>query len=315
MLKYVRWSARLLGLVPACLAAQGGRTALPLLQLPASARALALGGSAVLLQGDDAALFFNPAQLLSAGRVRARVGAGGSFQSWLASSSLSALSAVLPVAGGALGVGVQALDYGSGEGIDPDPSTGGETGISTGQRVTATEIAGSLGYAHPLGPVQAGGAVKVVRQRLADESAGGAALDVGASTRWHGAAIAASMQNLGASMRMSGRGAAMPALVRLGVATPPVRREALGLVALGEVARVRDLPLVPIGALEGRWIAANGIRVFLRVGVRRDPADDLASPASVGAGFATRHLAVDYAYRGLGEIGQATHRIGLRWWR
>ena len=50
------------GLVPAAARAQGGQSAAIILELPASPRAMALGGAGTSLEG-DAAIFYNPAQL------------------------------------------------------------------------------------------------------------------------------------------------------------------------------------------------------------------------------------------------------------
>ena len=83
-------------LVPAASLAQGGRTGAIVLELPASARALALGGAYVAAGADDAALFYNPSQLATLeGRA-----ASMSVQPYIEGSTLGALSAAFQLGPG-----------------------------------------------------------------------------------------------------------------------------------------------------------------------------------------------------------------------
>ncbi|HET6701513.1 MAG TPA: hypothetical protein VFH14_06910, partial [Gemmatimonadaceae bacterium] len=94
-------------LVSAPALAQGGRTSAIVLELPASARALALGGAYVTAGADDAALFYNPSQLAT---VEGRA-ASMSVQPYIEGSTLGALSAAFQLGPGTVGVGVQVLSY------------------------------------------------------------------------------------------------------------------------------------------------------------------------------------------------------------
>jgi hypothetical protein len=89
--------------------AQGGANAAPVLELPASARARALGGAYVAASGDDASLFFSPAQL---GTV-ARQAVAATEQRYVEGSTLFALSGAVRVGRSSVALGVQALDFGS----------------------------------------------------------------------------------------------------------------------------------------------------------------------------------------------------------
>src|SRR5688572_32527262 len=91
--------------VPAISLAQGGRTGAIVLELPASARALALGGAYVTAGADDAALFYNPSQLAT---VEGRA-ASMSVQPYIEGSTLGAASAAFRLGPGTVGVGVQVL--------------------------------------------------------------------------------------------------------------------------------------------------------------------------------------------------------------
>ncbi len=157
-----------------------GQSALtmPVLLQPASARGLGLGGASVVLDGDDAAIFSNPALI---GRTPVGSGvasAGLSMQPYLASSVLSALSASVFTHGWWFASGVQSLDYGSSPEIIPDESTGGETGTETGATVSAEEFALVAGAARSIGHhVAVGLSAKALDQNIAGE-------DAAAPRRW-----------------------------------------------------------------------------------------------------------------------------------
>lgn len=185
------------------LAAQPSPTAALVLELPSSARALGLGDAFVAVGNDEAAIFYNPAQLASL-RTTA---AGLSVQQYLASSTLAAAAAALRVGPGTLGVGVQVLDYGSGEAVIVGP--GGP--MPTGETVTAGDYVGLLSYAVAVGGVRVGATAKFVAQRLASESGSTGAVDLGAALDvWGGATVAVSLQNVGGDITLGSSTAPLP---------------------------------------------------------------------------------------------------------
>ena len=90
-------------------AQSGGTSAAVFLEHPASARALALGGAYTAVGGDDAVLFFNPAQLAT----REQASAGLSVLRFALESTFGAFSAATRVGPGTIGFGVQVVNYGS----------------------------------------------------------------------------------------------------------------------------------------------------------------------------------------------------------
>ena len=122
------------GVVPAAALAQaqGGASAAIILELPASPRAMALGGAGTSLEG-DAAIFYNPAQLAAVQHVAASLSA----QRYIFSSTLGAFSAAARIGPGTAAIGVQALEYGSEDEVVPDENFGGERGRLTGATVDA----------------------------------------------------------------------------------------------------------------------------------------------------------------------------------
>jgi hypothetical protein len=291
--------------------AQGGRHAAVLLELPASARALALGNAGAALAGDDAALFYNPAQLALAGGASA----GLSVQRYLAASTLAAVSGATRLGPGVVALGVQTLDYGSEDEVVPDPAYGGERGIATGASVSANDFAATVGYAAHLARLRVGAAAKLVRQRVADQSGStvagdfGAALDVGA-----GATLSLALQNVGGDLTVGASRGALPTALRLGAAVPLPSVGGLDVLATAEAAQVRDGGFDAGGGAEVTWRGTGGLSLVGRVGaLPRSGAD--VSRFTFGGGIAAKHLALDYAYQGFETVGGSTHRVGVRWWR
>jgi hypothetical protein len=294
-------------------AAQGGAHAAVLLELPASTRALAVGGAAAALLDDDEALFYNPAQLAAV----AHLSVGLSVQPYLANSVLGAASGAMRLGPGALALGVQTLEYGSADEVTPDPLSG-ETGVATGNRISASDLVASAGYALELRHVRVGGALKRVRQRVADVSGGVTAADLGAAVALGGwGTVGVAVQNLGGRLQLGGTGAPLPRLVRVGAALPTWRAGIVDVRTAVDAVQVRDGRLVPCGGADVTWRApSGGLALAARAGVRgRGSSGEDVSPFSFGGGLAKGHVALDYAYESFRTIGGASHRVGLRWWR
>ena len=126
--------AALVAVAPAA-AAQGGRTAAIVLELPSSTRALALGGAYVAAGADDAALFYNASQLAT---IEGRA-ASMSLQPYIEGSTLGAISGAFRLGPGTVGIGVQVLSYGSTDEYVCDETTQCERGELTGRTVSANE--------------------------------------------------------------------------------------------------------------------------------------------------------------------------------
>lgn len=305
-------------LLPAAAGAQAGASAATVLELPSSARAMALGDAYAAIGDDDASLFYNPAGIAALGRVSASL----SVQRHVASSTLAAGAFALPLWRGVLGVGVQALDYGSAPEIVPDPEFGGERGIETGAEIGAQDVVLSVGYAATLGtPGLAAGTgvgltAKYVHQQVAGEGGGTPAFDIGIAQRLgERLSLGASVQNLGGELTLAGASAPLPRTLRFGAALQLPTVGALALQATAEGVRPREGSVVPAGGLEATWRSRNGIAVAARVGGAGTPEDAAGSALSFGAGIAARTLALDYAYRGYDAIGGSVHRVGIRWHR
>jgi hypothetical protein len=305
-------AAMLVAVAPAPLRAQGGRTGAVVLELPSSARALALGGAFVALGADDASLFYNASQLAT---IEGRA-ASMSVQPYIEGSTLGAASVAFNVGAGTIGVGVQMLSYGSADEFVCDDSTGCERGEPTGRTISASDIAFSVGYGTAVRMVRVGIAAKYVRQSLADASGGAPAIDVGAAIDvWRGATVGVSIQNVGPGVTTAHTTAPLPRLVRFGAALPWRGVGPFDVLGTVEVAQFRTGDVVPLGGAEMTWTSANGLALSARVGALAQTTGAATSPLSFGAGMRARRFALDYAYQSFDALAVTTHRFGLRWWR
>ena len=302
----------LVALAPLALGAQAGSSAAIVLELPASTRAMALGGAYGAVGSDDAVLFYNPAGLATVERMSA----GLSVQRHLASSTLAAASGAAHVGPGTLGLGLQVLDYGSEPEIVPDPAYGGERGIATGNDVSAQDLVATVGYGLARGRLRAGLGAKLVRQRIAGASGSAPAFDIGGAMDLpYGATLSAALQNVGGDLAIAGTSAPLPKHLRLGAAMPIRGLMPVDLFVTGQLVQPREGRALPAGGIEAQWRSTNGLQLAARAGAASRPEDSAASMLTFGAGLASRHLGLDYAYQGYDLVGGGVHRLGVRWQR
>ena len=288
------------------------------LALAPSPRATALGGAyAAGAPGDPFALFHNPAGIAGP-RAADRHGAigwvlGGAYRAHVGDAASGSLAARFVAPGGAAAVALRYLDYGAVEEIVPDPAFGGERGMATGARVRGTEVALSTAYAFEVGVVALGAGLDVVRTDLVDLDAVAVAGAAGARVGlWDGRlAVGAAVQNLG-SDGGPGRDAPLPRTYRGGVALALAAASRLRVRVAADAAGPWDRIRPALGAEVG-LVGNGGVVLEARLGwdgsVGRG---DALEEFSYGGGIALGALAVDYAYRGVGVLGDA-HQIGVRY--
>ncbi len=289
-------------------AQDGGATGAIVLEHPASPRAMALG-SAVVAAGDaDASLFANPAAIAGGG-----LRGSASGQGWIAGSRLGAISLSFGGAGGAIGVGIRALSYGSEREIVPDTvNFGGQRGMETGRTISANEIAASVGYGRALGRVRVGVAGGWIRQQIANVTGGAPFVDVGATIALsRGVAAGVAVQNLGGSLELASTASALPRLIRAGIAIP-VAAGPVTIALSGEGVHSEAAGSEGRAGLEATWRAASGVSVQGRAGFRGGATESTLGRTTFGGSLGTARVGADYAYQTLGALGGATPRIGIR---
>jgi len=301
----------ILAAIAACLIsprapAQASGSSVPLLELPASTRALALGNAFVAAGNDEASIFYNPAQLATVPKLSA----GLSVQQWFLGQTVAAAAAAVHAFHGTAAIGLQVLDYGSSERSFDD---GGGLGEPTGAEISAGDYVASIAYAVSISKLRVGATGKYVSQRLVDESGGTGALDLGAALDVKGVTLAASLQNVGGEISLAGDRRALPRLVRVGAAIPVHGVGPVDLLATVELTHM-DGETEPFGGVEVEYQAPGGVTILGRVGALDRPTGADISPVAFGGGVRALHFALDYAYEGSAVFG-AMHRVGVRWWR
>lgn len=279
----------------------------PVLRVPASTRALAMGDAGSALADVDA-LFRNPAQL-----AVARGLAGGASR-WGAGATLVSLALALPVAPGGLGLGVQHLTQAAA--CDPcrAPFDAGEGSLGRDARTAgaASSSVLTLGFGRDLDGVRVGVAAKWVELQVPSARAGAFAVDVGVARRVGWASVAASAQNLGTRLRATDATPARDLLSRatLGVATEGRWVGPFDLSAAAELAYLDGGELVPGAGLEMGYSPIEGYAVAGRVGARRVVGGDVG-PLSLGAALSRDRVTLEYAFQPIAARGDL-HRVGLR---
>jgi opacity protein-like surface antigen len=281
----------------------GGSTSGEFLRLSAGAHAPAVGGAMTASATGADAIFYNPAGLgwLGAGGGRE---VAATYQSLAGEANYGDLSVAIPAGErGGLSLGVKYVDYGS---IDRTTLTTAGLFV-TGNRAGsfgAHDLSASIGYGRRWTNLSVGVAGKFVSSQLDDVSATAGAVDAGFQYKLIGLPlrIGATVQNLGSSLKYDLVAEDLPLLGRVG-ATGTFFRDRLRIHADIEWARNESAAFM--GGAE--FDVASMLTV--RAGYDgRNEADD--SPYTVGLGFHSGALSLDYAYAPFGDLGD-NHRVGL----
>jgi hypothetical protein len=304
----------LLGLLALVLAAapraqdQAGTTAAPFLGLGVDARGNAMGTAQVATTEGPAALHWNPAALAATASRRGLGAAVFSNSEWFVHSRHQFFGLTLNAGGlGHFGVSVTALDYGE------EAVTTIEQPEGTGEFYAALDLAVGVSYARSLTDRFAfGGTVKLIRQQIWNESASGAALDLGVryETGYRGITIGMAMANFGTDMRLAGRDLRQPIDI-----DPNQGGNNEGLPAQLEVNEWR----LPLSFRVG--VAADAVRTSSQrvvVAVEGQAPSDNAQSASAGVEYAFRDLlfvrgGYRQAFSNVAEDGGWTLGAGLRY--
>jgi hypothetical protein len=291
--------------------AQAPATPPLILHVPSSARTTALGDAWVAGRDQDV-IFYNPAQLIGAGRdfgvSVVRPGTGG-----------TAVSAASAYAAGkwslTLGWGARVL------GFDVDPAA--PYPYSTDVLLTRGPASGqstllAFGGAVAYKGLRIGAAGKYVSDRASTPLGAGVPVsitqhawlvDIGAARNMLGGVVAFSAQNLGRAVTDDPAILITPQQFLAGYSmTRPAGPLDIGLY--GQVTMRPDWVAPAAGGEIGySWI--EGYSVTIRAGVRR-PETDAQKPVSIGAAFTADRLTIEYGVQFV-DGGRASHGVTVRW--
>lgn len=284
--------------------AQRDRYAPLVLQLPASARTMAMGGVTAATRDVDA-VFGNPA-LVGGNNTLSMTGAR-----YPSNATAGLLATAMNVGSLGIGVGVTVLDAPSTVEFPPLRSQlllHEEEQARTGSSLAAT-VAASFNWKG----FRWGAAAKYAEERANLGRGGTYAGDIGVTKDIRNGTITTGLavQNIGAPLRGTGVGRNVPTRVALGIG-----RGGYGLgkwFDLGGAANFavrRDGRFVPSGGGELSYVPIEGVSFALRAGVRT-PELHAQQPVTAGVGVMLDRVSLDYGWEDMRGSGGA-HRISIR---
>ena len=278
--------------------AQRERYAPLILQLPVSARAVAMGGVSMGMRDVDAA-FGNPA--LAGGNNTLSV-SGARYSSGASTGHLATAMNVGPLG---VAVGVQLLDARTRFADFPARS---DVLTDEGVRSTASlgaDVATSFAWKG----MRWGGTVRYVEERFSNVRATSVAFDVGASRNYFNGAVTAgvALQHLGRDLQVGTRRAQLPARASLGATMGGYALSRwLDLGASANVAVRRDGRAVPAAGGEITYVPIEGVSIAFRGGAR-SPELKAERPLTAGLGLSFDRLSLDYGWEDMRWKGGAHH--------
>lgn len=282
--------------------AQRERYAPLILQLPASARSVAMGGLSMGTRDVDAA-FGNPA-LAGGNNTLSFTGAR-----YASGASTGHLASAMNIGALGLSVGVQMLDAHTRFGGFPARS---DVLTDEGVRANAglgANVAASFSWKR----MRWGAAARYVEERFSDVRATSVAFDLGASRNfWNGAITTGlALQHLGRDLEIGAAQTQLPARASLGAAMSGYGiSKWFDVGASANVAVRRDGRVVPAAGGELSYVPIEGVAIALRGGVRA-PELDAQRALTAGLGASFDRLSLDYGWQDMRGRGGA-HHLTLR---
>ncbi len=289
-------------------AQDAGSTGAQVLQFLPGSRAVALSGAYVAVSGDADALFYNPA-----GIANLRRAATLSYESYVGDVAFGSLGVATRVAAFTIGASVAFLNAGDIREVIADPEFGGNTGVESGQVVSASESALRVVAALPLmdGRLRAGAALGFVATALAEQRQSAPIADVGAQYDFGPASIGVSLRNIGTDLSADADDR-LPTEARLGASTQ-LLRAGVGVVnASAElVSRLAEGSFTIAAGIEAGLPHTDARPFALLARVGFDGESNHLGALRAGASIGFREVAFDYTFQQLDFLG-SVHRFGLR---
>lgn len=282
-----------------CLWGDPGRSTANYLNVDVGAKAAALGGNQFGAEDDSFAQYYNPAFLARISQKEV----GFMHNEFFSDIRQNVLNYAQPIRTGSVATTLSYLSYGQISGFSTEGSPTGELsandwllGVSWGRN-----------WKDRWESLASGASLKILRKTLADSSATGIAIDLGASYEFkheklRGLRFAGSIQNLGPGLKFKDDSSPLPLKFVFGWAYS-LWGSALTLAVDGTLNR------------ESPFYASTGIEYkilktfFLRLGYRGNKRAE--KNLTYGVGFANPRFAVDYAFIPYGDLGD-THRISAQ---
>ena len=275
-----------------------GTTGAQFLELPAGARAIALGSAYTSVSGDPFSAYYNPAGLagldkLSVGLMHAAYFQDISYEYGVFAAPAGKL--------GVLAVSAQSLSVGRLAEID-------KTGAQTGDSLKPNDTALSAIFAKRLGALDLGVTAKYIRSQIRD-SASTIAGDLGLQAKAGKYSFGFSVLNVGRGLKFHGEESGLPTTARIGASA---RLSPELFFSVDGIAPKGAGPLIAAGAEYG-LVSGRKMKMTARAGYNSRYASgklDGFPGINAGAGLALGGLNIDYAWSLYGELG-TVHRFSF----
>ena len=299
--KLTKWTAVLTLALPVLLMAQrgdeeggadkSGSVAFKFLNLHYDARGAALGGLVAQAAGAEA-LYWNPAGLAKADGL----GFNAGMTQWLVETSYMNAGVVMPMAGGVLGVGFVAVDYGDFMKAGWQEVSGSYVFKPNIETFTASDNALQVSYGRFLSDkFSIGGSAKMVSENIDDASLSGLAFDVGTqfNTGYKNLQLGAVISNFGPTIdpveENTESSLAPPMTFSFGAVGQAFGDDSMGLVAGINVVKLSDM---------AQRIAVNGemtVAGMIKIRGSYTLGDLVQDALSFGAGINMAGISVNVA--------------------
>ena len=275
-----------------------GTTGAQFLELPAGARAIAMGSAYSSINNDPFSVYFNPAGI---GRIdRFNVGLMHAMYFQDIAYEYGVIAAPIGKLG-VLGVSAQYLAVNKLAEVD-------KTGVPTGDSIKPNDMALSVTYAKQFGVVAVGVSAKRIKSHILN-SACTIAGDIGLQVVAGNLGFGLSVLNVGKGLKFDEEENSLPITGRVGASVNLTSR---WLISIDGIAPKGTSPLVAAGT-EYKLISNQLIKVSVRAGYNsRYSTSKLGGMAGLnaGAGLDFGSTNIDYAWSPAGDLG-STQLVSL----
>lgn len=249
-------------------------------RLPGGTRALAMANADMGGRG-SAVIFYNPAQLAVA------QGSDASAEFYTSGDLLVTLSTLIKLGPGAIGAGVQSLDF-----SNPTSSYAIPDVLGTRGPVASSGLIMAVGYAQPVLGMRAGVNVKLMEQTIGSIRDSRGSLDFGLARDLLHGTFGFSVQNMGPAFRNPFGRVSQPTRTSLGFSSGLYELGPFHVQAAATGALLRGRSVVGGGGGEISYSWQDRYSVAARGGVRR-PAEG-EGPWTAGLGIRANRISLDY---------------------
>jgi hypothetical protein len=303
------------------LSAQTYHTLPRVLELPASTRAMALGGAYMTNSPQADVLFYNPALLVGVQSF------GLDIQQWGPAGWTSTAVAARQWFGGAIGIGLQVLQYGAhGPGGYTAPS--GQTHLFDAGSLPVSERVATIGYAREIKGINLGLAIKLIEERVALNKFVASDARTRDGAVWFDAGISKNLGRFTTSLSYQNNGDRLFAgeylgdyhvadRITRGVSSSGMQFGIFDYGITAAITQVRtfkeDSATIPAAGLEISYWPIRGRTFVARAGVQRTPYYEDASPFTFGFAYWGDNLVLEWSFQGMEQSELRTHRFGVSW--